>query len=66
MGLGNTGADRMTDDFKTLVLEYLKQMQASADRIERKLDDMTCRLSTMESQLEMALAHIAKGQADIV
>jgi hypothetical protein len=49
-----------------LVLEHLKRFQASQDRIERKLDDMTGRLASLESGqvlLQKQYTHLAESIA---
>ncbi len=38
----------MTDDAQNLVLEHLRHIRASADRVEQRLDDITTRLGHIE------------------
>jgi phage-related minor tail protein len=41
----------MTDEPANLMLEHLKSIRASQDRIETRLDDMTARLGHLETVL---------------
>lgn len=48
----------MTESADNLVLEHLKRFQAGQDRIERKLDEMTRRLSNLEAGQASIIQHI--------
>ena len=48
----------MTDTTENLMLEHLKRFQAGQDRIERKLDEMTRRLSNLEAGQASIIQHI--------
>ena len=48
----------MTDTAENLMLEHLKRFQAGQDRIERKLDEMTRRLSNLEAGQASIIQHI--------
>ena len=45
----------MTNSVEDLVLEHLKRFQATLDRVETKLDDLTVRVASLERH--MALVH---------
>ena len=49
---------RMTDITENLMLEHLKRFQAGQDRIERKLEEMTRRLSNLEAGQASIIQHI--------
>jgi hypothetical protein len=38
----------MTNEVENLMLEHLKRFQSGQDRIERKIDELTRRLSNVE------------------
>jgi hypothetical protein len=48
----------MTDATENLMLEHLKRFQAGQDRIERKIDEMTRRLSNLEAGQASIIQHI--------
>lgn len=48
----------MTDATENLMLEHLKRFQAGQDRIERKLDEITRRLSNLEAGQASIIQHI--------
>ncbi len=56
----------MTDSTENLVLEHLKRFQIGQDRIERKLDELTRRISNLESgqaSIIQHLGHLAAADA---
>jgi uncharacterized coiled-coil protein SlyX len=56
----------MTDNVENLVLEHLKRMQASLDRLERKISDLTSRVANLESgqaAIMQHLTHLAAADA---
>ena len=56
----------MNDTLENLVLEHLKRFQASQDRIERKIEEMTRRLSHLEAgqaTIIQHLGHLASADA---
>ena len=56
----------MNDTVDNLVLEHLKRFQASQDRIERKIEEMTRRLSNLEAgqaSIILHLGHLASADA---
>ena len=48
----------MTDTVENLILEHLKRFQASLDRIERKLSDLTARVANVESGQASIIQHL--------
>ncbi len=48
----------MTDNIENLLLEHLKRFQAGQDRIERKLDELTRRISNLEAGQASIIQHI--------
>ena len=48
----------MTGNVENLILEHLKRFQASMDRVERRLDEMTVRLSNLENGYASILQHL--------
>lgn len=48
----------MTDNIENLLLEHLKRFQAGQDRIERKLDEVTRRLSNLEAGQASIIQHL--------
>ena len=48
----------MTDTTENLMLEHLKRFQAGQDRIERKLEEMTRRLSNLKAGQASIIQHI--------
>ncbi len=56
----------MTDTTENLMLEHLKRFQAGQDRIERKLDEITRRLSNLEAgqaSIIQYIGHLASADA---
>ena len=51
-------SDLMTEITENLMLEHLKRFQAGQDRIERKLEEMTRRLSNLEAGQASIIQHI--------
>lgn len=49
----------MADDVANLVLEHLKRFQASLDRLEHKVGELTGRVAAVESGLAMVMQHLA-------
>ena len=49
---------QMSDITENLMLEHLKRFQAGQDRIERKLEEMTRRLSNLEAGQASIIQHI--------
>ena len=48
----------MSSNTDNLVLEHLKRFQAGSERIERKLDDLTRRISNLESGQAAIIQHL--------
>ena len=48
----------MNDAVDNLVLEHLKRFQAGQDRIERKMEEMTRRLSNLEAGQASIIQHL--------
>ena len=48
----------MSNITENLMLEHLKRFQAGQDRIERKLEEMTRRLSNLEAGQASIIQHI--------
>lgn len=48
----------MSDSVENLILEHLKCFQNGQDRIERKLEEMTRRLSNLEAGQASIIQHI--------
>lgn len=46
------------DNVDSLVIEHLKRFQAGQDRIERKLEEVTRRLSNLEAGQASIIQHI--------
>jgi len=53
----------MVEIVDNLVLEHLKRFQATLERVERKLDDLTIRVSHLETGLASVMQHIANQAA---
>lgn len=56
----------MTETVENLMLEHLKRFQAGQDRVERKLDEVTRRLSNLEAgqaSIIQHLGHLASADA---
>ncbi|OQW45352.1 MAG: hypothetical protein A4S12_02960 [Proteobacteria bacterium SG_bin5] len=49
----------MADNVENLVLEHLKGLRAIVDRIERRLEDHTNRLSNLEGGQAAIIQHLA-------
>ena len=48
----------MTDNVENLILEHLKRFQASMDRVERRLDEMSARVSNLKSAYASIMQHL--------
>ena len=48
----------MNDTVDNLMLEHLKRFQAGQDRIERKIKEMTRRLSNLEAGQALIIQHL--------
>ena len=48
----------MTDTPQNLILEHLKRFQMVQDRIERKIDELTRRVSNLEAGQASILQHL--------
>ncbi|MBK6999681.1 MAG: hypothetical protein IPH35_06880 [Rhodoferax sp.] len=56
----------MTENVENLMLEHLKRFQAGQDRIERKLEEITRRVSNLEmgqASIIQHLGHLASADA---
>ena len=56
----------MTDNVESLLLEHMKPFQASLDRVERKIGDLTTRAANLESgqaSIIQHLGHLAAADA---
>lgn len=56
----------MSDQVENLMLEHLKRFQATLDRIERKVEDLTRRVSNLEvgqASIIQHLGHLAAADA---
>jgi len=56
----------VAENVENLLLEHLKRFQAGQDRIERKLDDLTRRVSNLETgqaSIIQHLGHLASADA---
>jgi uncharacterized coiled-coil protein SlyX len=56
----------MTDNVENLLLEHMKRFQASLDRMENKMGEVTVRLGNLESgqaSIMQHLAHLATADA---
>ncbi|MCX8517178.1 MAG: hypothetical protein ORN29_03805 [Rhodoferax sp.] len=56
----------MTDTSQNLILEHLKRFQMVQDRIERKMDELTRRVSNLEAgqaSIIQHLGHLASADA---
>ena len=47
----------MTENVESLLLEHMKRFQASLDRMERRLDEMTARMTTLEGSVVSIMQH---------
>ena len=48
----------MTADVENLLLEHMKRFQATLERMERKQDEMTARMATLESGYASLMQHL--------
>jgi tetrahydromethanopterin S-methyltransferase subunit G len=48
----------MTENVENLILEHLKRFQASLDRMERRMDEMTARLTSLEGSGVSIMQHL--------
>lgn len=48
----------MTETVESLMLEHLKRFQAGQERLERKLDEVTRRLSNLEAGQASIIGHL--------
>ena len=48
----------MTDNIENPLLEHLKRFQSGQDRMERKLDELTRRVSNLEVSLASVIQHL--------
>ncbi|HET9114233.1 MAG TPA: hypothetical protein VFN66_10260 [Burkholderiales bacterium] len=48
----------MTDNIENLLREHLKRFQAGQDRMERKQDELTRRVSNLEAGLASVIQHL--------
>ncbi|MBV8686753.1 MAG: hypothetical protein JOZ90_07500 [Alphaproteobacteria bacterium] len=48
----------MTENVENLLLEHLKRFQTTLERVERKLDDLTIRVSNLEGSLAAVMQHL--------
>lgn len=48
----------MADKVENLVLEHLKRIQSSLDRLERKISDLTSRVANLESGQAAIMQHL--------
>jgi hypothetical protein len=48
----------MADNVESLMLEHLKRFQATLDRVEGKVGDLTTRMSNVESGQVMLMQHL--------
>jgi hypothetical protein len=56
----------MSDSVENLMLEHLKRFQSGQDRMERKLEELTRRLSNLEAgqaSIIQHLGHLASADA---
>jgi uncharacterized coiled-coil protein SlyX len=49
----------MTDNVENLMLEHLKRFQATLDRVEGKMGELTARLANLESGQASIMQHLA-------
>ena len=48
----------MAENIDNLMLEHLKRFQATMDRVESKLGDLTLRMANVESGLASVIQHL--------
>ena len=53
----------MTDNVENLILEHLKRFQSALDRIERRLEEHSARLTHLESSVALIMQHLANFSA---
>ncbi len=53
----------MTENVESLLLEHMKRFQASLDRMERRLDEMTARMTTLEGSVVSIMQHLTNLSA---
>ena len=49
----------MTDKVENLMLEHLKRFQATLDRVEQRLSDLTNRIANLESGQAVLMQHLS-------
>ncbi|OYY78252.1 MAG: hypothetical protein B7Y43_07585 [Sphingomonas sp. 28-62-20] len=53
----------MNDNVENLLLEHMKRFQASLDRMERRLDEMSARMTTLEGSVVSIMQHLTNLSA---
>jgi uncharacterized coiled-coil protein SlyX len=53
----------MTENVENLLLEHMKRFQASLDRIEHKIGELTVRVANLESGQALIMQHLAHFSA---
>ncbi|MBY0305593.1 MAG: DUF1515 family protein [Sphingomonas sp.] len=53
----------MTENVENLLLEHMKRFQASLDRMERRLDEMSARMTTLEGSVVSIMQHLTNLSA---
>ncbi len=53
----------MTDNVENMMLELMKRFQTTLDRVESKVDDLTVRVSNLESNNASIMQHLANFSA---
>ncbi|MEO7178927.1 MAG: hypothetical protein ABIW83_08785 [Allosphingosinicella sp.] len=48
----------MAENVENIMLEHLKRFQATLERVERKLDDLTGRVANLEGSLASVIQHL--------
>ena len=48
----------MADNVENLMLEHLKRFQATLDRVEHRLDELTGRMANVEGSLASVIQHL--------
>ena len=48
----------MTDNVENLMLEHLKRFQATLDRVENKITELTGRMANVEGSLASVIQHL--------
>ena len=48
----------MADNVENLMLEHLKRFQATLDRMEQKLGDLTGRMANVEGSIAAVIGHL--------